>query len=165
LICIADDHGLPGPKERTEGRLGRHLRRLVDDEQIEMDRALRNVLCDRQRRHHPARFQFEERPSCSQSDIPDWKEASFLAYLVVQQCHLGPGGFLADAIAGGGLRRALQSSTQLLAGDSDDLPVQLRELTAKFIQLCTAKLGQSCAAAREHGLCQLTNGERLALFG
>src|SRR5579884_447927 len=54
LFGIADDHNLRSAPDCANGLLGFELRRLVHNDQIEMNFARREILCHRQWSHHEA---------------------------------------------------------------------------------------------------------------
>ena len=88
LFAVAHDHGLLAPKDRSQGLDRTHLARLVEDHEVEADRAGRDVLRDRQRAHHEDRLDRLDRASRPLHEHADRKVTPLLLEFALEHAQL-----------------------------------------------------------------------------
>ena len=98
LLGIADDDGLPSPRQAADGIPDGDLRGFVENDQVEQRLVGRQVLGDGQRRHHETRRQGGDDVRNFRHELPDRLVPSLFLNLVSQDT---PGGSSRDAVRGG----------------------------------------------------------------
>ena len=134
LLGVADHHDLLGAHDRSERVFGRHLRGLIDHDEIEREVAP-EILRHRERRHHPAGLEVEKRPARPGGELAHGGAVAALADLVPDHAHLGERADLARAVA---LRRIAPLGEQLADGGPGkpcELAVDAGDLTAQTVEI------------------------------
>lgn len=132
LLGIADDHRLFGARQRRDGLFRPHLRRLVDDHQVEPLVRLQEL---RHRRggHHRAGFHGADGVRGPVYEVAQWDVLFLLGDLVAHQCRLGtfslPGRL--DALWDG---RGGQGSDEIEAAHVHDTLVKVLEAPTDVVQ-------------------------------
>ncbi len=73
---------------RAESVFGPDLAGLVDQQQVELCRTRRQVLCDRDRAHQEDRLDPLHHLARRAHDLPDWLVTALLGHLAAQEPHL-----------------------------------------------------------------------------
>ena len=89
LHRIADDDALLRARDRAKGVFRAHLRRLVDDDQVEQLRNLGQILRHRDRRHHEAGLELAGGGPRPKKQVAERQRASLQGNLILNEGALG----------------------------------------------------------------------------